>query len=96
MNNTELKLDFRKCTEKDIDNALVKCAKKEVNTVVISNIYPAWFEERYNMEIDSENGFDMDWWGHLYLHEADIYGDKIELFGCCRYGYVRIKRKDKK
>ena len=79
-------LDYRTCTENDIDAALNEFTEDAVDFVEIVNIHPSVFENRYDMEIDDENGFDMDWWGHME------YNDKqINIRGCCRYGYIIIE-----
>lgn len=84
-----VKLDYRTCNDEDIRKALKSYAKKKVDLIEIENLYPGWFADEYDMEIDEHNGYDMDWWGHFYLD-----GVEIPLFGCCMYGYIRIERED--
>ncbi|MEE3344759.1 MAG: hypothetical protein VZS44_11745 [Bacilli bacterium] len=79
-------LDYRTCTDDDIKKALTELAHKKSGYVRINNIYPGYFEDIFDMEIDDENGFDMDWWGHMYVDQINV-----SVFGCCRYGYAIFK-----
>ena len=88
----EISLDYRTCDVGDIDDALRKYIAREIDNIRINNIYPAILEDRYDMEIEYENGFDMDWWGTIkYL---DCERVDIPVYGCCRYGYIQTERED--
>lgn len=82
-----LELDYRKYTIKEINNELKQLIKGEVNEVHIENIHPSVLEDEYSMEIDDENGFDMDWWGHFYYD-----GVRVGVFGSGRYGYASLSK----
>lgn len=89
----EIKLDFMTCTDREIENALIGFEKGKIDYILIENIFPAYFEDRYDMEIDKiSNGRDMDWWGTINGILTNSY--KIPVFGCCRYGYVTIEREE--
>ena len=83
----EIKLNYRTCDDEDIKNALRLYAQRKVDSINIVNLYPGWFVEEYDMEIDEHEGYDMDWWGHFHLD-----GVEIQLHGCCMWGYILIER----
>ena len=85
-----MKLDYRKCSKKDIENALELVAEKSIKKLVISNISPSFLENEFDMEIDEVRGnWDMDWWGTLRFN-----GVQVHVFGSACYGTVTLSIED--
>ena len=85
-----MKLDYRKNSKKDIENALEFVAEKSIKELEISNISPSFLEDEFDMEIDEvEGNWDMDWWGTLHFN-----GVRIHAFGSARYGTAALSFKE--
>ena len=84
-----LKLDFKTCTKKDIKTAINNLAHNKLDYLEIKNIYPAYFEEKFDMETDDFNGY--DFWGHIVVDNKEI-----PVFGEAWYGLIEVGDPDKR
>ena len=83
-----MELDYRKCSKEDIENALKSLSEKAIEDVEIANIFPCFFENEFNMEMDSIES-SMHWEGFMAFN-----GVEIRVAGDAKAGTAYLERYD--